>query len=53
MKSPGIMGWTATERRYVEGERARRYVEGEGAICRAEHSQGRSSVYPRHVILKR
>jgi hypothetical protein len=26
------IGWTATERRYVEGERSRLYVEGEGAI---------------------
>jgi hypothetical protein len=30
------IGWTATNRRYVEGERARHYIEAAGAICRAE-----------------
>jgi hypothetical protein len=40
------MGWTATARRYVEGERARPYIEGEGAMCRAALSKGRGSGPP-------
>ena len=53
---PHAIDWTATERRSVKGERARRYMGGEGAkgaICRAELSQGRGSVHPRHVLLRR